>query len=102
MASNVSPMRFLIWPQLEAVQRKLLLQTVGPQYLSDDARLVDTSTIPMLLKLVCSGKLHPGKLVTHRFAINDIMKAYDVFGNAARESALKVILKNEGEPQIHS
>ena len=23
-------------------------------------------------------------LVTHRFALNDIMKAYDVFGNAAK------------------
>jgi alcohol dehydrogenase len=36
--------------------------------------------------------LQPSKLVTHRFAMNDIMKAYDTFGNAARESALKVIL----------
>ena len=26
-------------------------------------------------------------LVTHRFALNDIMKAYDVFGNAAKELA---------------
>jgi hypothetical protein len=40
-------------------------------------RLVDTITTPMLLKIVESGKL-----VTHRFAMNDIMKAYDMFGNA--------------------
>jgi len=32
--------------------------------------------------------------VTHRFAINDIMKAYETFGSAAKEGALKVILKN--------
>jgi hypothetical protein len=38
----------------------------------------------------------PKKLVTHRFAMNDIMKAYDTFGNAAKEGALKVVLKNDG------
>jgi alcohol dehydrogenase len=57
-------------------------------------RLVDTVTTPMLLKVVKSGKLEPGKLVTHRFAMNDILKAYDTFGNAAKEGALKVILQN--------
>jgi alcohol dehydrogenase len=57
-------------------------------------RLVDTVTTPMLLKVVGSGKLQPSKLVTHRFALDDVMKAYDTFGNAAKEGALKVILKN--------
>jgi alcohol dehydrogenase len=56
-------------------------------------RLVDTATTPMLLKVVQSGKLQPGKLVTHRFALGDVMKAYETFGNAAKEGALKVILK---------
>ena len=58
-------------------------------------RLVDTITTPMLLKVVHSGKLQPGQLVTHRFALDDVMKAYDTFGNAAKEGALKVILKND-------
>jgi alcohol dehydrogenase len=58
-------------------------------------RLVDTVTIPMLLKTVISGKLQPKKLITHRFALNDIMKAYDTFGNAAKEKTLKVILTNK-------
>jgi alcohol dehydrogenase len=57
-------------------------------------RLVDTVTTPMLLKVVQSGKVQPAKLVTHRFALADAMKAYDVFGNAAKERALKVVLKN--------
>jgi alcohol dehydrogenase len=57
-------------------------------------RLVDTVTTPMLLKVVQSGRLQPAQLVTHRFALDDVMKAYDTFGNAAREGALKVILKN--------
>ncbi len=58
--------------------------------------LVDAVTTPMLLKVVRSGKLQPAKLVTHRFAMNDILKAYDTFANAARESALKVVLTNGG------
>lgn len=57
-------------------------------------RLVDTVTTPMLLKVVQSGKLQPAKLVTHRFALDEVMNAYDTFGNAAKEGALKVILRN--------
>ncbi len=56
-------------------------------------RLVDTVTTPMLIKALQSGNLQPGKLVTHRFALDDILKAYDTFGNAAKHGALKVALK---------
>jgi alcohol dehydrogenase len=56
-------------------------------------RLCDTVTTPMLMKAFQSGSLQPGKLVTHRFALDEILKAYDTFGNAARHSALKVALK---------
>lgn len=58
-------------------------------------RLVDTISTPMLLKVVQSGKLQPRRLVTHRFRLDDVMSAYDTFGHAAAEGALKVILKNE-------
>ena len=57
-------------------------------------RLVDTAATPTLLKMVESGRLQPGKLATHRFQLEGAMKAYDTFGNAAREGALKVILRN--------
>lgn len=57
--------------------------------------LVNTNTTPMLLKTVQSGKLQPQQLITHRFAFNDFMKAYDVFGNAASEKAMKVIISAE-------
>jgi alcohol dehydrogenase len=50
-------------------------------------------TTPLLLKAVEGGKLKPAKLVTHRFAMEDMLKAYDVFSNAAKHSALKVVLK---------
>jgi alcohol dehydrogenase len=55
-------------------------------------RLVDTITTPMLMRALDAGNLKPGKLVTHRFPLHDILKAYDVFGNAARHKALKVVL----------
>lgn len=55
-------------------------------------RLVDTVTTPMLLKAVVAGRVHPEVLVTHRFALNETMKAYDTFGNAASEGAIKVLL----------
>ncbi len=54
--------------------------------------LVDTNSTPMLLKTVTSGKLEPSELITHRFDLADVIKAYEVFGNAAKENALKVIL----------
>ena len=57
-------------------------------------RLVDTVTTPMLLKTVTSGKLQPRQLITHEFRLDEFMKAYDTFGNAAREKALKVLVNN--------
>jgi len=73
---------------------ELHLEKLWDRNIAITTRLVDTAAIPMLLKLVQSGKLQPAKLVTHRFALADIMKAYDTFGNAAKERALKVILTN--------
>jgi len=55
-------------------------------------RLVDTSSMALLIKAIETGKLHPGKMVTHRFAFDDILEAYETFGDAARHSALKVVL----------
>ena len=57
--------------------------------------LVDTVTTPMLLKTVLSGKLQPNHLITHHFALSDVMQAYETFGNAMQERALKVIISNE-------
>jgi alcohol dehydrogenase len=77
---------------------ELHMERLWDRNISLTTRLVDTVTTPMLLKVVRSGKLQPGKLVTHRFAMPDIMKAYDTFGNAAKEGALKVVLTN-GAPR---
>jgi alcohol dehydrogenase len=71
---------------------ELHLEKLWDRNIAITTRLVDTVTTPMLLKVVRSGKLQPAQLVTHRFAMSDIMKAYDTFGNAAKEGALKVVL----------
>ncbi len=55
--------------------------------------LVNTNTTPMLLKTVLSNKIDPNKLITHHFKLTEIMKAYEVFGNAGKEKAMKVIIE---------
>ncbi len=57
-------------------------------------RLVDTVTTPMLLKTVIAGRIQPNKLVTHHFEMKDLLKAYETFGSAMKEQALKVIITN--------
>ncbi len=54
--------------------------------------LVSTYSTPMLLQTVQAGKVQPQKLVTHRFRLDEIEQAYEVFGNAAREKAMKVLM----------
>jgi alcohol dehydrogenase len=70
----------------------LHLETLWSQNISITTRLVDTVTTPMLLRTIESRKLDAKKLITHHFKLSDIISAYDTFGNAAREKALKVIL----------
>ena len=54
--------------------------------------LVNTNTLAMLLKLVTEKKLPAESFVTHEFSFDEIVKAYDVFGNAAENDALKVLI----------
>ena len=58
-------------------------------------RLVDTVTIPMLLKTVMSGKVQPTQLIPHRVDLIDVMRAYNTFGDAMKEKSLKVIVTND-------
>ena len=71
---------------------ELHLEKLWSQNITLTTRLVDTSTTAMLLKTVLSGTLRPQQLITHRFALDDIEKAYEVFGDATQERALKVIM----------
>jgi alcohol dehydrogenase len=58
--------------------------------------LVDTSTIPQLMRLVEQGRLDPTVLATHRYALGDTMAAYDTFADAGSTGALKVVLQGSG------
>lgn len=73
----------------------LHLESLWSQNITITTRLVDTVTTPMLLKTVLSKKLQPSQLITHRFPLAEVIKAYDTFQHADREKALKVILTNE-------
>ncbi|MCU1483972.1 MAG: Threonine dehydrogenase and related Zn-dependent dehydrogenase [Actinomycetia bacterium] len=53
--------------------------------------LVDTSTIPTLLRLL-GHRLNVERFVTHHFAMDDFMAAYDTFARAADTGALKVVV----------
>jgi alcohol dehydrogenase len=54
--------------------------------------LVDAYSTQTLLRLIGSGQLDAGRLVTHHFHLDEMEQAYDVFGNAAETGALKVVL----------
>lgn len=71
---------------------ELHLEKLWIQNVNISTGLVNTNTTPMLLKTLQSGRIDAGQLITHRFELNDILKAYEVFGNAAKEKAMKVIL----------
>jgi alcohol dehydrogenase len=56
---------------------------------------VDASSTPTLMRLVATGQLNASRFVTHRFGMNDFEQAYDLFGDAAANGALKVVLTRE-------
>ena len=73
----------------------LHMETLWSKNITITTRLVDTVTTPMLFKTVQSNKLQPKRLITHRFKLDQVIEAYETFGNAAKEKALKVILEND-------
>jgi alcohol dehydrogenase len=54
--------------------------------------LVDAYSTGMLLRLIEEGRLDPRPFATHRFALQEILEAYQVFGDAAHTNALKVVM----------
>ena len=73
---------------------ELHLERLWASNITLTTRLVDAGTTPMLLKMVQSGHIDAKRLISHRFELSEIMKAYKAFGNAAKEHALKVAIKN--------
>ncbi|GGR96014.1 alcohol dehydrogenase [Micromonospora fulviviridis] len=54
--------------------------------------LVDTRTTPTLLNMLVAGQLDTAHMVTHRYRLDEIVEAYDVFARPAETGALKVVL----------
>jgi alcohol dehydrogenase len=57
--------------------------------------LVDTRTTPLLLRLLAEGRLPVGDLVTHRFGLDEMQSAYDVFSHPTESQAMKVVMFRE-------
>jgi alcohol dehydrogenase len=64
--------------------------------------LVDTFSIPQLLRLIVSGRLDPSLFATHRLALDDTMAAYDTLADAANSGALKVVLEGSERNASHT
>lgn len=71
---------------------ELAMQDLWIMDLSVTMGLVSTNTTAMLLKLVAQHRLPAEKFATHWFKLDEIMDAYDTFGQAAETKALKVVL----------
>ncbi len=68
------------------------LQKLWIQNITLTTGLVNTNTTALLLKTVQSGTLQPQQLITHRFKFDQFLQAYEVFANAGKEKAMKVIV----------
>ncbi len=54
--------------------------------------VVNTNSVPALIKMIQAGKLDPTSLISHHFKFENIVEAYDLFRNAAEEQAIKIVL----------
>lgn len=54
--------------------------------------LVNTNTIPVLMRILEAGGVDAASLVTHRYPLSEVETAYRIFGDASREQAIKVLL----------
>lgn len=71
----------------------LHLERLWSHNITITTRLVDTVTVPRLMKSMVSRRLEPASLVTHRFRFVDMERAYDTFGRASESRAMKVIIQ---------
>jgi len=70
----------------------LHLETLWIKDVTITTGLVDTMTTPTLLRLLADGQIDPTPIITHRFGLDQMMEAYDVFGAPSETGALKVVL----------
>ncbi|OAF98874.1 alcohol dehydrogenase GroES domain protein [Paraphaeosphaeria sporulosa] len=77
---------------VHGVKVNLHLENLWDKNIAITTRLVDTTTTPMLLKLLSAHKLPTEKIITHEFSFEKIVQAYEIFGNASYNKALKVLI----------
>jgi alcohol dehydrogenase len=70
----------------------LHLERVWIRDLTVTTGLVDTTSTPLLLRLLGDGRLATTGLVSHRFGLDEIQAAYDVFSRPGESDAVKVVL----------
>ena len=70
----------------------LPMQEMWIQNVTITMGLVDTVSIPTLLKMVSSGRIPAEKMGTHTFTFDQMDEAYAVFKDAAANAALKVVI----------
>jgi alcohol dehydrogenase len=74
----------------------LHLETLWARDVTITTGLVDTFSIPQLLRLIVNGRLDPSLFATHHFPLGETMSAYDTFADSAHTGALKVVLQGAG------
>jgi alcohol dehydrogenase len=77
---------------VHGVPVELPMQDLWIQNVTLTMGLVDTTSIPTLLRMVAGGRIPAEKMGTHRFTFGEIDRAYEVFGDAAAHEALKVVI----------
>lgn len=70
----------------------LHLEDIWIKNLTITTGLVDTYSTPTLIGLVASRQLDTSAMITHRFGLDELNAAYDVFGRPGDTGALKVLL----------
>lgn len=76
----------------------LHLETLWARDVTITTGLVDTYSTPTLLRLTTSGQLDASQFVTHHFAMDDMVEAYDTFARATDTGALKVVITPGDKP----
>ncbi|TDD60655.1 alcohol dehydrogenase [Kribbella antibiotica] len=64
--------------------------------------LVGTSSTPRLLAMLAAGRLPMPGLITHRFGLDEMQDAYDVFSRAGETGALKVALFSDESKDLEA
>ncbi len=77
---------------VHGIEVPLHLERLWSKNIAITTRLVDTITTPTLLKMLCTKKLNPNKLITHHFKFENIIEAYETFAQASKTGAIKMII----------